>query len=117
MKSSIFELIYNRLSNGGFNVYSIGQHEGFCNEPYVVIKEDGESVLGGASVSAAVVSVIIFYPIGKYSDVSRYINEIRQCIKGLFWLKSTGEATGIAVDHAVRAYTCTMFYEVYKRRR
>ena len=112
----MFELIYKRLKDGGFDVYSIGQHEGFCRSPYVVIKEDGENVLTGASVSAAVVSIIIFYPIGRYSEVSDYVLRVRECLCGLDFLKSTGELTGFAIDHDVRAYTCTIFYEVYKRR-
>ena len=114
--NSMFELIYNRLKVSGFDVYSIGQHEGICNSPYVVIKEDGENVLSGASVSSAVISIIIFYPIGRYSEVSEYIFNVRKCLCGLDWLKSTGELTGFAIDHNVRAYSCTIFYEVYKRR-
>ena len=112
----MFELIYNRLKDGGFDVYSIGQHEGLCTDPYVVIKEDGENVLNGASVSAAVVSIIIFYPIGRYSEVAEYVHGVRECLCELDWLKGTGELTGFAIDHDVRAYTCTIFYEVYKRR-
>lgn len=39
----MFTVIYDRLKQDGFNVYSIGQHEGLCKEPYVVIKENNDN--------------------------------------------------------------------------
>jgi hypothetical protein len=110
-------LIYKRLKEFGFDVYSIGQHEGLCDKPYIVIKEDGEDVHGALnSVSSALISIIIFYPIGRYSEAAEYVRAVRECLSDVPWLKNTGKITGFVVDSDVRAYTCTVFYEVYKRR-
>ena len=45
----MFKEIYKHLKDIGFDVYSIGQHEGICTKPYLVIKENGESEIAGAS--------------------------------------------------------------------
>lgn len=37
----MFKKIYKHLKNKGFNVYSIGQHQGLCIEPFLVIFEKG----------------------------------------------------------------------------
>ena len=39
----MFKEIYKHLKLKGFDVYSIGQHEGICSDPYLVIKENGET--------------------------------------------------------------------------
>ena len=36
----MFAQIYKHLKNNGFDVYSIGQHEGICTNPYIVVKEN-----------------------------------------------------------------------------
>ena len=46
----MFAQIYKHLKNNGFDVYSIGQHEGICTNPYIVVKENGESEVIGTSL-------------------------------------------------------------------
>ena len=47
----MFAQIYKHLKNNGFDVYSIGQHEGICTNPYIVVKENGESEIVGTSLT------------------------------------------------------------------
>ena len=46
----MFAQIYKHLKKNGFDVYSIGQHEGICTNPYIVVKENGESEVIGTSL-------------------------------------------------------------------
>ena len=51
----MFAQIYKHLKNNGFDVYSIGQHEGICTNPYIVVKENGESEIVGTSLTNDIV--------------------------------------------------------------
>ena len=68
----MFKEIYKHLKNNGFDVYSIGQHEGICTKPYLVIKENGESEIAGTSLTNDIVEILIYYPIGTYSKLDEY---------------------------------------------
>ena len=50
----MFTQIYRHLKDNGFDVYSIGQHKGICTNPYIVIKENGESEIAFLSSSIIV---------------------------------------------------------------
>ena len=66
----MFAQIYKHLKNNGFDVYSIGQHEGICTNPYIVVKESGESEVIGTSLINDTVELLIYYPVGRYSELS-----------------------------------------------
>ncbi len=68
----MFAQIYKHLKNNGFDVYSIGQHEGICSSPYIVVKENGESEVAGTSLINDTVELLIYYPVGRYSELSSY---------------------------------------------
>ena len=111
----MFKQIFRHLRFEGFDVYHIGQHQGHCKEPYVVIKEDGRSnFLTGLAYD--LVDIIMFYPLGHYSEFEGYINEAAQALKHLKPLKPTGDRTPIMIDDGVRAYTASMRYQIFRRR-
>ena len=72
----MFAQIYKHLKNNGFDVYSIGQHEGICTNPYIVVKENGESEVAGTSLINDTVELLIYYPVGRYSELSSYKKRI-----------------------------------------
>ena len=55
----MFTQIYRHLKDNGFDVYSIGQHKGICTNPYIVIKENGESEIAGTSLTNDIVELLI----------------------------------------------------------
>ena len=77
----MFAQIYKHLKNNGFDVYSIGQHEGICTNPYIVVKENGESEIVGTSLTNDTVELLIYYPVGRYSELSSYKKRILNTIK------------------------------------
>ena len=56
----MFTQLYKHLKENGFDVYSIGQHEGICTKPYIVIKENGESEIVGTSLTNDIVELLIY---------------------------------------------------------
>ncbi len=77
----MFAQIYKHLKNNGFDVYSIGQHEGICTNPYIVVKENGESEVVGTSLINDTVELLIYYPVGRYSELSNYKKRILDIMK------------------------------------
>ncbi len=104
------------LKENGFNVYSIGQHEGICNEPYVVIGENGQFPFSKPQIVYSIVDIMLFYPIGKYTEFSDFVEAVRECLKQIRELKNMCEMSAIVIDHELKAYTQTIKYQVYKRR-
>ena len=51
----MFAQIYKHLKNNGFDVYSIGQHEGICTNHYIVVKHNGECKIVETSLTNDIV--------------------------------------------------------------
>lgn len=111
-----FEQIRNVLQNNGFDVYSIGQHTGTCKNPYVVIKENGQSRHAGLPINNELIDIIVFYPLGSYSQVMPYLKKADKCIRSIKELKPTHIITPVIVDNEKKAYTASIQYQIYKRR-
>ncbi len=112
----MFKKVYEALQENGFSVYSIGQHKGNCTEPYLVVRENGVRAFSSLPVNFELIDVVVFYPVGRYTEVWDFINSVRECLKGVSELKSKGELTALLIDHDVKAYTCSVRYQVYRRR-
>ena len=110
----MFEQIYNYLKNNGFDVYSIGQHEGICSSPYIVIKENGVSEVAGTSLVNDTVELLIYYPIGKYSELSKYKKQILDKMKCLVGLRRIIEGMPTVIDDDKKAYTTSFTYKKIK---
>ncbi len=111
----MFKEIYEHLKTGNFDVYSIGQHKGLCQSPYVVIKENSTSPTA-TSLAYSLVDILIYCPIGKYSAVSDFIKDVKTSIKSLTWLKFTNNVSPVVIDENVNAYMCSLQYKIFKRR-
>ena len=113
----MFEKIWKTLEAAGFDVYSIGLHEGICQRPYVVIKDDGQRPYAGIQVDYDLVDIILYYPLGRYSEVQPYMKKIIDCMFGLKELKYTSEITPTIIDEDKKAYVTSVKYQIFKRRR
>ncbi len=112
----MFQNIYKQLKENGFNVYSVGQHNGLCEEPYIVIREGGDIPYSNLQITYSIIDIIVFYPIGRYSEVFGYVKSVREALKEIKELKCSDEVTALVVDHEVKAYTCGVKYQIFKRR-
>ena len=110
----MFAQIYKHLKNNGFDVYSIGQHEGICTNPYIVVKENGESEVIGTSLINDTVELLIYYPIGKYSELSNYKKSILGVMKYLRGVRRVIEAIPTIIDDDKKAYMTSFTYKKIK---
>lgn len=113
----MFKEIYKHLKEKGFNVYSIGQHEGICNEPYLVIKENGESEIAGTNLSNDIVEILIYYPKGNYSSLEGHLNALKRDMKELSKLRRIIDPSPIIIDDDKKAYMTSLYYRKIKIRK
>ena len=112
----MFAQIYKHLKNNGFDVYSIGQHDGICTSPYIVVKENGESEVVGTSLVNDVVELLIYYPIGKYSELSSYKKRILDVMKYQKGVRRIIEAMPTIIDDDKKAYMTSFTYKKIKKK-
>ncbi len=110
----MFAQIYKHLKNNGFDVYSIGQHKGICTNPYIVVKENGESEVTGTSLINDTVELLIYYPLGKYSELVSYKKKILNVMKYLRGVRRVIEAMPTIVDDDKKAYMTSFTYKKIK---
>jgi hypothetical protein len=111
----MWQNIYLHLKNKGIDVYSIGQKQGLCNDPYVVVKESGQYPLSSNKQGYDLVDIIIFYPVGSYSQLFSYKNDIKNYLAELKYLRKTGNETPVIIDDEVKGYTTSVEYQVLKK--
>ena len=110
----MFTQIYKHLKNNGFDVYSIGQHKGICTEPYIVIKENGESEIVGTSLTNDIVELLIYYPIGAYSKLEEYKQSTLYSMKLLKGIRRVVQAMPTVIDDDKKAYMTSFTYRKIK---
>ena len=110
----MFAQIYKHLKNNGFDVYSIGQHEGICLSPYIVVKENGESEVVGTSLVNDSIELLIYYPFGRYSEISEYKKRILNIMKYQRGVRRVIEAMPTIIDDDKKAYMTSFTYKKIK---
>ena len=110
----MFEQIYKYLKYNGFDVYSIGQHEGVCSSPYIVVKENGVSEVVGTSLVNDFVELLIYYPVGKYSELNSYKKKVLDTMKCRKGIRRVVEATPTIIDDDKKAYMTSYTYRKIK---
>ena len=110
----MFAQIYKHLKNNGFDVYSIGQHEGICTNPYIVVKENGESEVAGTSLINDTVELLIYYPVGRYSELSEYKQSVLYTMKLLKGIRRVIDPMPTIIDDDKKAYMTSFTYKKIK---
>ena len=110
----MFKEIYKHLKNNGFDVYSIGQHEGICTKPYIVVKENGESEIVGTSLTNDIVELLVYYPLGAYSKLNEYKQSTLYTMKLLKGIRRVVEPMPTIIDDDKKAYMTSFIYRKIK---
>ena len=110
----MFTQIYRHLKENGFDVYSIGQHKGICTNPYIVIKENGESEIAGTSLTNDIVELLIYYPVGTYSKLNEYKQSILYTMKLLKGIRRVVEPMPTIIDDDKKAYMTSFTFRKIK---
>lgn len=106
--------IYKHLKNNNIEVYSIGQHKGLCEKPYVVVKENGTSEIVGTSLANDIVELLIYYPIGRYSELAEYKQLIINAMKLKKGIRRVLNSSPTVVDDDKKAYMTSYYYRKIK---
>ena len=110
----MFAQIYKHLKNNGFDVYSIGQHERICTNPYIVVKENGESEIVGTSLTNDIVELLIYYPVGTYSKLNEYKQSVLYTMKLLKGIRRVIDPMPTIIDDDKKAYMTSFTYKKIK---
>ena len=82
-----WQAIYKHLENKGYKVYSLGQHSGQCDSPYIVLRNEGSAPRKG--VELPTYELLLYYPFNQYSEFEGYIESVKECMNDLYpsvWL-------------------------------
>ena len=112
----MFTQIYKHLKNNGFDVYSIGQHEGICTKPYIVVKENGESEIAGTSLTNDMVELLIYYPTGRYTELLSYKKRILNIMKYQKGIRRVIDPMPTIIDDDKKAYMTSFSYRKIKKK-
>ena len=110
----MFKEIYLHLKQSGIDVYSIGQHKGLCERPYVVISETGDGEIVGKNLMSKNVELLIYYPLSQYSEFEGYIEKIKKTMKELSHIRRVIESNSKIIDDDKKAYMTFLSYKMIK---
>lgn len=108
--------IFLFLDAKGIKVYSPGQHEGECTEPYVVVKDDGASRFGNYSSTQNLYSFLCYVPRNMFSQLEPFVDEIESLLGQLYpMLRSVHYRTPSFYDDSVKAHMISTQYVTYHK--
>lgn len=114
---SVWREIFLYLKEQGINVYSQGQYEGECKEPYVVLSDGGT-----ANVTTNVSSVVKYYtvmcyvPFKMFSELEPYVKKVKEVMKEMFPLiRPDGVETPATLDEELMAHMVSVEYINYRK--
>lgn len=102
------------LTDNKIKNYSIGQHQGKCTEPFVIISDEGERGISGYSLNYREIDLIILYPLGRYSQLEDYIELVKSTMEGYKRGKWTREMSDIIIEQSKEAYMVALTYRIYR---
>lgn len=93
--------------------YAIGEHEGICIEPYVVLKFDNQvTSINNSNCGWQGVQVMCYAPKSDITVLDEMIDNIKKVLEDI--LEFTGNITPEFLDDDVKAYTRSMSYRIPK---
>lgn len=108
---SQWKTIYRHLTGRGFSVYSPGQHQGECVEPYVVVRTADSTPKLLFTSHTVVYDLLCYVPRDKYSTLEDYVMSVKQAMKSLYpAIIPTQYETASYYDDEVKAHMISIEY-------
>lgn len=96
-----------------YETYAIGEHEGECTEPYIVLKFENQlRSMNNTNCGWQVVHVFLYCPLGDITVLDDMIPKVQRVLKG--HLEFTGDITGELIDDTKKAYFRRLKYTIPK---
>lgn len=109
-----YKQIYTHLNASGFEVYSLGQHQGECVSPYLVLRNNGN--MDTLSITATEYELLLYFPIKQYSKFEDYIEAVEKSMNQLFpALRLVSGPSEHYLDDDVKGYMTSLVYRIYKK--
>lgn len=102
--------LYDYLDDNGISVHFPSTKNGKCENPYVVLKDMGQSSRSGYNGSS-LIHAILFTPINNYESMNTFIDEVKNVLKNVETVKFTGLQTPILPQDDIEAFTTSLEYE------
>lgn len=103
--------IFKHLEQSGYDVFSLGQHKGICESPYLVLRNNGAGQI--RSIEAREYEILIYYPIEHYSGFEGYIKKVKDSMNRLYPIvKLVDDQQPHYPDDDARAYMTSLIYRV-----
>lgn len=93
--------------------YAIGEHQGECITPYIVLKFDGQlPSVNNTQCGWQFVHVFLFAPLCDITVLDEMVKQVQDILKTL--LEFTGEITPEIIDDNAKAYSRRLKYIIPK---
>ena len=105
-----WQTIYRHLTNGGFDVYTLGQHKGVCVSSYIVLRNNG--CIRPGALELALYELLLYCPVDQYSRFESFIHSVEAHMNTLFPTAKLVDGPGIHyLDEDVRGYMTSLTYQ------
>lgn len=93
--------------------YAIGEYQGECSEPHLVLKFDNQlQSVNNSQCGWQYVHVFLYAPLGDITALDEMIPKVKRVLKGV--MEDTGEITPEVADETKKAYTRRIKYRIPK---
>ena len=105
-----WQAIYEHLKQGGFDVYSLGQHRGECKKLYIVLRNNGCTRPG--ALELGLYELLLYYPLNWYSRFEGFIQNVETHMNKLFPAAKLVDGPSIHyLDESIQGYMTSLTYQ------
>lgn len=109
---SVWKIIFDTLTENGFNVYPPATHVGECKSPYIVLKQDGGVQINDYSSERVYYRFMLYVPREQYTFLDEYEKQVKKVLdEQLFpMLMPTGQKENDFYDDNYNAHLRAFLY-------
>lgn len=116
-EKTVWQIMFETLSNSGFEVYPPATKVGECKSPYIVLKEDGSSQINNYSSERVYYRILLYVPRNMYSQLTVLESEVRKVLDDELYplILPTGQSDPDFYDDNYNAHMRAFFYRNNRR--
>ncbi|MCI9274191.1 MAG: hypothetical protein HFE39_09625 [Clostridiales bacterium] len=108
-----WQSIYEHLKAAGFDVYALGQHQGVCAKPYIVLRANG--IYQGLGIEQVLYELLLYYPADYYYRFEEYISRVKKAMNLIYpQVKLVDPETPHYLDPDVMGFMTSLTYGIKK---
>lgn len=113
MRVNVYRDLATFLNDKNIENYSIGQHQGRCERPCVVIEDAGQIRETKYTLKVRRLNVTVMFPRGKYSELEDYVDTVLEAMDGYNRTVFTDYVSDVMMDTEKDAYIVVLEYKIY----